>query len=72
MLHGIHRGIGAITRATGIHGAHTPGITITVISITIIDIITAITVNGTIIGIQDGTTIITITDAPTHRIYITE
>jgi hypothetical protein len=72
MLHGIHRGIGVITRVTGIHGTNIPGITITVISIIITDIITAITANGTIIGIQDGTTIITITDAPTHRIYITE
>jgi hypothetical protein len=72
MLHGIHRGIGVITLVTGIHGINTPGITITVISITITDIITAITVNGTIIGIPDGTTIITITGAPIHRISIIE
>jgi hypothetical protein len=71
-LYGTHHGTGAITRVTGIHGIHTPGITTMGISITGTVIITDITASGTIIAIQDGMTFITMGDVHIHRIFITE
>jgi len=63
-MDGTLHGIGITTHHTGIHGAHTIGITITGIIITGIMITTGITVAGIITATPDGTIITTMANAP--------